>query len=61
MIPENEKSILNLLFERKNQSRFIEETQLQKIELISKYLSDLQEELAKLDLPDKYRGMGFCS
>ncbi len=61
MIPENEKSILNLLLERKNQSRFIEETQLQKIELISKYLSDLQAELAKLDLPDEYCGMGIRS
>ena len=61
MTPENEKSILNLLLERNNQVRVIEETQLQKIELISKHLSNLQAELAKLDLPDKYRGMGFCS
>lgn len=61
MTPENENSILNLLLERNNQCRVIEETQLQKIELISKHLSDLQEELAKLDLPDNYCGMDFCS
>jgi hypothetical protein len=61
MTPENEKSILNLLLERNNQCRVIEETQLQKIELISKHLSDLQAELAKLDSPDKYCGMDFRS
>ncbi len=61
MTPENEKSILNLLLERNNQCRVIEETQLQKIELISKHLSDLQAELAKLDLPEKYCGMDFRS
>jgi hypothetical protein len=50
-----------LLLERNNQCRVIEETQLQKIELISKHLSDLQAELAKLDSPDKYCGMDFRS
>jgi hypothetical protein len=61
MTPENEKSILNLLLKRNNQGRVIEETQLQKIELISKHLSNLQAELAKLDLSDKYCGMDFRS
>jgi len=49
MIPEDEKSILKLLLDRKNQSNCIEEKTLQKIEMISMLLEKLRSELDKLD------------
>jgi hypothetical protein len=52
MIPENENLSLRALLHAKKQNEGIEETELQKVELISKYLSDLQVELAKFDSPE---------
>jgi hypothetical protein len=51
MIPENENSSLRALLHAKKQNEGIEQSDLQKIELISKHLSELQEELAKFNSP----------
>ncbi len=52
MIPENENSSLCALLHAKMQNEGIEQSDLQKIELISKHLSELQEEFAKFDSPE---------
>lgn len=48
-MPETEISFLHALCEAKRKNIALEESELQKIELISKHLSALREELAKFD------------
>jgi hypothetical protein len=49
MMPETENAYLRALFQATKQNDCIDESDLQKIELISKHLLELQEELAKFD------------